>query len=222
MMSSKERLLEFLKYNEMGQTAFEERVGLTRGYISKVKKDIGSSMVTKIAEIYPDLNVNWLVTGEGKMLKEKEGIPHAEAPMNGIPHIESVEAYCGPGQGFDVSIMRKECPLYNIPGMEGADFTIRAKGRSMINREYPDRSVKEGDYIGCIKCRSGAIRYGEVYALSTSEGVMVKVIQESDREDYVLLESFNREEGFKSFYYPVIDIHDMALVVAVASISRWA
>lgn len=29
-------------------------------------------------------------------------------------------------------------------------------------------------------------------------------------------------EGFKLFYYPVVDIHDMALVVAVASISRWA
>ena len=106
--------------------------------------------------------------------------------------------------------------------MEGADFTIRAKGRSMINRDYPDRSVKEGDYIGCVKCRSGVVRYGEVYALATSEGVMVKIVQESDREGYVLLESFNKEEGFKPFYYPVVDIHDMALVVAVASVNRWA
>ena len=114
-MSSKERLLEFLKYNEMGQTAFEERVGLTRGYISKVKKDIGSSMVTKIAEIYPDLNVNWLVTGEGKMLKEKEGIPHTEAPMNGIPHIESVEAYCGPDKGSMFQLCVKNVPCTTFP-----------------------------------------------------------------------------------------------------------
>ena len=154
--------------------------------------------------------------------KEDSGIPHVEKMSIGIPHIESVEAFCGPGQGFDIAVMRKECPVYNIPGMEGADFTIKAKGRSMINREFPDRSVKEGDYIGCVKCRSGVIRFGEVYALATSEGVMVKIVQESDREGYVLLESFNKEEGFKPFHYPVVDIHDMALVVAVASISRWA
>jgi hypothetical protein len=221
-MSSKDRLLDFLKYIRIGQTAFEEKVGLTRGYISKVKKGIGPEMMTKVANTYPELNINWLATGEGEMLKEDTGIPHVENVNIGVPHIESVEAYCGPGQGFDVAVMRKECPVYNIPGMEGADFTIRAKGRSMINRDYPDRSVKEGDYIGCIRCRSGVVRYGEVYALSTSEGVMVKIVQESEREGYVLLESFNREEGFKPFYYPIVDIHDWALVVAVASISRWA
>ncbi|WP_337659510.1 helix-turn-helix transcriptional regulator [Butyricimonas virosa] len=171
---------------------------------------------------FPQFNESWLLTGEGKMLKDDPEIPHMEALSIGIPHIEFIEAYCGPGQGFDVAVMRKECPMYNIPGMEGADFTIKAKGRSMINREYPDRSVKEGDYIGCVKCRSGVIRFGEVYALATSEGIMVKIVQESDREGYVLLESFNKEEGFKPFHYPIVDIHDMALVVAVASINRWA
>lgn len=169
-----------------------------------------------------NISSDWLLSEKGEMLKDNTEIPHMEVLSVGIPHIESVEAYCGPGQGFDVAVMRKECPMYNIPGMEGADFTIKAKGRSMINREYPDRSVKEGDYIGCVKCRSGVIRFGEVYALATSEGIMVKIVQESDREGYVLLESFNKEEGFKPFHYPIVDIHDMALVVAVASINRWA
>lgn len=51
---------------------------------------------------------------------------------------------------------------------------------------------------------------------------MFKIIQESDREGYVLFESFNEEEKFRPFYYPIIDIYDMAIVVAVASINRWA
>ena len=222
-MNAKDRLLEFLKHLNIGQNKFEAIVGISNGYINNNKGSIGSVIITKIATKYPELNITWLQTGEGAMLKEDQTrIPHVEAPSNGIPHIESVEAYCGPGQGFDVAVMRKECPVYNTPGMEGADFTIRAKGRSMINRECPDRSVKEGDYIGCIKCRSGVVRYGEVYALATSEGVMVKIVQESDREGFVLLESFNKEEGFKPFHYPIVDIHDWALVVAVASISRWA
>ena len=221
-MNAKDRLLEFLKYLNIGQNKFEAFVGISNGYINNNKGSIGTAIITKIATKYPELNIAWLQTGKGEMLKEDTSIPHAENLNVGIPHIESVEAFCGLGQGFDIAVMRKECPVYNIPSMEGADFTIRAKGRSMINREYPDRSVKEGDYIGCVKCSSGVIRYGEVYALATSEGVMVKIVQESDREGYVLLESFNKEEGFKPFYYPILDIHDWALVVAVASINRWA
>ncbi len=220
-----DRFDKYMAFKELNDNKVTIQLGLSIGTLGKSRKegrDLSDRVIEQILNFYTDLNKIWLLTGEGKMLKDDTEIPHMEVLSVGIPHIESVEAYCGPGQGFDVAIMRKECPLYNIPGMEGADFTIRARGRSMINREYPDRSVKEGDYIGCIKCHSGSIRYGEVYALATSEGVMIKVVQESDREGYILLESFNKEEGFKPFYYPVVDIHDMALVVAVASISRWA
>ena len=227
-MDSIERLKQVLLTLELTPNGLATALGKKRAQgiydILNPQKEVGISkkLAKEIVMTFPQFNESWLLTGEGKMFKDDLDIPHTEALSVGIPHIESVEAYCGPGQGFDVAVMRKECPMYNIPGMEGADFTIRARGRSMINREYPDRSVKEGDYIGCIKCHSGSIRYGEVYALATSEGVMIKVVQESDREGYILLESFNKEEGFKPFYYPVVDIHDMALVVAVASISRWA
>ena len=221
-MGVKERLLTFLNYLNVSQKIFETNCGLSNGFVNGIGKSIRQESLDKISVKYPELNRTWLMMGEGEMLKEDPSIPHAENTSSGIPHIESVEAFCGPGQGFDIAVMRKECPVYNIPSMEGADFTIRAKGRSMINRDYPDRSVKGGDYIGCVKCRSGVVRYGEVYALATSEGVMVKIVQESDREGYVLLESFNKEEGFKPFYYPILDIHDWALVVAVASINRWA
>ncbi|MDY5533781.1 MAG: S24 family peptidase [Butyricimonas virosa] len=220
-----DRFDKYMAFKELNDNKVTIQLGLSIGTLGKSRKegrDLSDRVIEQILNFYTDLNKIWLLTGEGKMLKDDTEIPHMEVLSVGIPHIESVEAYCGPGQGFDVAVMRKECPMYNIPGMEGADFTIKAKGRSMINREYPDRSVKEGDYIGCVKCRSGVIRFGEVYALATSEGIMVKIVQESDREGYVLLESFNKEEGFKPFHYPIVDIHDMALVVAVASINRWA
>ena len=227
MSNINERIQTIIDQNYNGNVSEFERISCIKPYTiknivgkrqTKPSYDILESIIRNNVQI----STNWLLTGEGKMLKDDSEIPHMEALSVGIPHIESVEAYCGPGQGFDVTVMRQECPMYNIPGMEGADFTIKAKGRSMINRAYPDRSVKEGDYIGCVKCRSGVIRFGEVYALATSEGIMVKIVQESDREGYVLLESFNKEEGFKPFHYPAVDIHDMALVVAVASINRWA
>ena len=92
----------------------------------------------------------------------------------------------------------------------------------MINREHPNRSIKEGDYVACRKPRTNIIRYGEIYALATSDGVMVKVVKRCNKEGVVILESFNTEEGFEPFEYPIVDIHDMALVIAVASINRLA
>lgn len=219
-MNAKDRLIEFLKYLNIGQTAFEEKVGIARSYVSHNKGSIGTEIIKKISSVYPELNTNWIVTGEGEMLKSNES--NEIHTTSGVPHIEDILAYCSKGQGFDVLIMRKNCPVYNIPGTEEADFTIQATGRSMINREHPSRSIKEGDYVACRKPRTNIIRYGEIYALATSDGVMVKVVKRCNKEGVVILESFNTEEGFEPFEYPIVDIHDMALVIAVASVNRLA
>lgn len=215
--SVKERLKEFLSHKGIGQKKFAESCGLSAGFVNSIVNSIQPKTMERITMQYPELNPAWLLTGEGKMLKGN----NEEISSSGVPHIESIDAFCGTGQGFDVSVMRKDCPVYNIPGAEEADFTIRAKGRSMINRAHPNRSIREGDYIACRKPRTNVIRYGEIYALATPDGVMVKVVQPCDKEGFLLLESFNTEEGYKPFEFPIVDIHDMAIVVAVASINRF-
>ena len=219
-MDAKNRLLEFLKYLNIGQNRFEAHVGISNGYINNNKGSIGTKVLDKISAAYPELNTHWIVTGEGNMLKSDE--LQEQSTPTGVPHIEKIDAWCGKGQGFEVSVMKKDCPLYNIPGVEEADFTIRAKGRSMINRTHPNRSIKEGDYIACKKPHTNVIRYGEIYALATSDGVMVKVVKPCNKDGFIKLESFNTEEGYETFDYPTIDLHDMALVVAIASINRLA
>lgn len=70
----KERLLEFLAYLGMGQNAFEEAVGLSNGSISKITKGMRSDNIAKIAKRYPELNITWLVIGEGEMLNRVNSI----------------------------------------------------------------------------------------------------------------------------------------------------
>ena len=217
--SVKDRLLRYIEYKNISVNKFEKTCGLSTGYVGNMRKSIQPEKAMNIAHNFPDLNIGWLLSGEGEMLKDNNEA--ATASSHGVPHIESIDAFCGSGQGFDVSVMRKDCPVYNIPGAEDADFTIRAKGRSMINRAHPNRSIREGDYIACRKPRTNVIRYGEIYALATPDGVMVKVVQPCDKEGFLLLESFNTEEGYKPFEFPIVDIHDMAIVVAVASINRF-
>jgi len=63
-----DRLKLFIKSRGVGQTKFEELVGFSRGYISKVKTSIGADKLSNIVEVFPELNLDWLITGKGEMI----------------------------------------------------------------------------------------------------------------------------------------------------------
>lgn len=64
----KERLIKYLKFKGIGQTRFEKLAGLSRGYITNLRKEPAASKLLNILNAAPDLNQNWLLTGEGDML----------------------------------------------------------------------------------------------------------------------------------------------------------
>ena len=66
----KERLVEFLKYLGVGQDKFAKSVGLSRGYVNNIGNNITMKTIGKILRTYPELNENWLLTGEGEMLNK--------------------------------------------------------------------------------------------------------------------------------------------------------
>jgi hypothetical protein len=71
MKTAKERLIEFLAYLAIGQNKFEDIVGLSRAYVSHIKSSVGSDIIFKIYEAYPELNLEWLITGNGNMLRSE-------------------------------------------------------------------------------------------------------------------------------------------------------
>ncbi|MDR1594429.1 MAG: helix-turn-helix domain-containing protein [Prevotellaceae bacterium] len=68
-MNAKERLRKFVEYKGMGRNRFEEIVGISSGYLSTKSPSVGSEIIERIVHIYHDLNIEWLVTGHGKMIK---------------------------------------------------------------------------------------------------------------------------------------------------------
>lgn len=70
-MGAFERLKSFhehLKSNGYGgRNAFEREIGVSEGYLSKKAKGIGSDIMEKISERFPELSIEWLVTGRGSM-----------------------------------------------------------------------------------------------------------------------------------------------------------
>lgn len=65
----KHRLITFIKFKRITQRAFEDSCGMSHGYVANIRKSIGTEYLTSIAQQYPELNRDWLLYGEGTMLK---------------------------------------------------------------------------------------------------------------------------------------------------------
>ncbi|MBR4562211.1 MAG: hypothetical protein IKO23_09870 [Bacteroidales bacterium] len=64
----KERIMIFLDFKDMKPATFERLCGLSNGYLNQLKKEPSLSKIEKILETFPELNKEWLMTGEGQML----------------------------------------------------------------------------------------------------------------------------------------------------------
>ncbi len=70
-----DRLMQFIKYAGLSARQFDLSIGAGNGYTLRMQKNnasIGSDVIENILKAYPRLNVVWLITGEGEMLKENE------------------------------------------------------------------------------------------------------------------------------------------------------
>ena len=68
-----DRLLTYLEFKGITIYYFEKAIEVGNGYFGKQHKgkgSVGSDILEKVAEQYPDLNLNWLISGKGPMLQK--------------------------------------------------------------------------------------------------------------------------------------------------------
>lgn len=70
-MSVKNRIKEFLEVENITISSFEKLLNLSNGYVNSISKSIGIDKIEIILENFPNLNIEWLLTGKGNMYKEK-------------------------------------------------------------------------------------------------------------------------------------------------------
>lgn len=74
------RIVEFIRYKGMSVRQFDISIGAANGYTLRMAKNnasVGSDVIERIHQEYPNLNLVWLITGKGPMLiqdLEKERI----------------------------------------------------------------------------------------------------------------------------------------------------
>ena len=80
-----ERIEIFIHFKKISPHAFEKKIKLSNGYFAKQLKhlgSVGSDILIRIHDTYTDLDILWILTGEGQMLKEE--IPDSEQIDNSI------------------------------------------------------------------------------------------------------------------------------------------
>ncbi|MDR2920603.1 MAG: hypothetical protein LBV72_14720, partial [Tannerella sp.] len=114
-----ERITQFTESLGISIRAFEQQIGASNGLIRKAitnKTDIQSKWLASIAENYPRINIEWLLTGKGKMLKD--GSSDHMAIDLGASQSESTFPLYLPNNN-DKRIDIQQIPLYEIEASAG-------------------------------------------------------------------------------------------------------
>lgn len=224
-----DRILEYCVEQGYSQSEFAKALGMEQktvnNYLNRSRK-VSFGFVNNVISTF-GLNANWLLSGDADWFEKTKLVKNPTAydtkslyPSK--PFIDSAYATCGLPSGFSLAVKADECEKVSLPLMIDYDFSIRGKGDSMLNFENPEHSIKAGNFIACKLWTSRThLRWGEVYALATPDGVVVKKIMPSEKEGHIKCVSFNERDGYLPYDLPLEEIQDWAIVVGSVSANKW-
>ena len=212
----KERTIQFIKYKGISMKSFEELCSLSTGYVTSMRKGYGSEKLNNVLIAFPDLNRDWLLYGEGEMLKSKNDPCDKDGSGNDEIEVEHVRllplfAHGGSLSDFTVSVKDSDCEKVVSP-VKGADFAIQVTGDSMAP-EYPSGSVILIKKIN----ESSFIEWGKAYVLDTENGSVVKKVVPSDKEGCIRCVSINPDPSFAPFDVPLCSVFGIYRVLMCMS-----
>lgn len=181
-MDLKSRLIEFIDYKGLSVQSFELQCGLSNGAVSKMGNNTRRSTIDKISKTYPELNTNWLLTGEGGMLLDSIDSVPQKSFTNGVPYY-NVD-FIG---GFDIVLNDQTAkPEYLIDFKKYNEATCwcNVTGHSM------EPEITHGDIIALKKIEDKSfLPLGEVYAIVTTNGMRTikRLGPSSDPKCYTLV-----------------------------------
>ena len=67
-MSVPERVREFVRFKMLSVSAFCKSIDVSTSFVSSMSKSMSADKIQRISLHYPELNIGWLLTGEGEMV----------------------------------------------------------------------------------------------------------------------------------------------------------
>ena len=69
------RLQQFISAENISQSQFAEKIGVAKASVSHIlagRNKPGFEFIEGISQAFPDLNIEWLISGRGRMYKSRE------------------------------------------------------------------------------------------------------------------------------------------------------
>lgn len=184
-----DRIKLYIDTKGISIAAFEKSVGMSNASFSKSLKNngaIGTDKLENILSIYSDISPEWLLTGQGDMLKEEPSLSVSMNPQEGTPYYDV--DFLG---GFDLQENSQAMvPALNIV----ANICPRAEMWCNITGHSMEPTISHGDIIALHKCSVEDIQYGEVYAVVLDTFRTVKILRKSSTPGMLKFVPVNKEE----------------------------
>ncbi len=194
-MDASARLEELIKQLNETPNSFARAMGLdraTRIYnVLHRKNGLSRKMTGMITGAYPNVNADWLLTGEGEMFLEESKEQEKKTPQGThIIRYYDAEASASPIEMFNDQSRLAYQDLC-VPGFNDCNIALNVWGDSM------EPVLKSGEIILLKRWQESFIEYGYIYLIITKTNhKMIKYLQPSDSDEFVSCESEN------TFYKP--------------------
>ena len=202
----KQNISQYLQHKGVSEYEYYKKSGTTRGILGQ-NNGISEDNISRFLEYAPDVNVAWLLTGKGDMLKGQEEVLDIESKLNVKPLNET--------RSSEPIRETQSIPLYNIvatagikefvdnssqfatefiqiPNIPTCDGAIHISGNSM------EPILKSGEIVAykMLSPSLDNVIYGRIYIVSYvidgDANVVVKRIERSEAgEPYIKLSSEN-------------------------------
>lgn len=192
----KQNILRYIDSIGVSAYKFYNETGITRGVLSQ-DNGMSEENTAKFLAYYKDVNPEWLLTGNGPMLKidiknlEVNRKTNDKIIDSQLVPLYNLEATAGLKELFCSKEPNLVLDTIKIPNLPKCDGAITVTGDSM----YP--LLKSGDTVLYKQVDVDNIFFGEMYLLSVQideweEYVTVKYVQKSENgSDFVKLVSYN-------------------------------
>lgn len=196
--SVKERTLYFIKYKGLTMKEFESLADLSTGYVTSMRKSFGEQKLSNVLKAFPELNRDWLLYGEGEMLKTEKPLQEIkEVPFEDahkypkgvlIPYFADTHTRGGLTDRQAPTDIEERVTSYIESGSLFANATSAIKhfGDSMV--EYPSGCV-----LFCRKVENPSLLVnGSSYVIETTEYRVTKKIH--DKGNFIRAFSTNEKK----------------------------
>lgn len=214
------RILQIIEYKGINKRKFYIETGLSNGFLDKVK-DIGASKIEHILNIYPEVSMEWLLTGNGNMLKtdfikEENRLIHTHTSGEIIDNqyipLYNTQTTAGVIDLLGKNEEQKPIDYIKIPKVSMSDGALYVVGNSM------SPIIENGDIVVYKKILNleNNIIWGEMYIIYVNndgnEYFFIRYLNQSNRELYVKFVSKNPQH--QTIEFPINSIRALAIVKA--------